>query len=57
MIILKDIEFQYPHGDFHLRIDKLKVPPDCKPVDVPLDPALAIGHRFGKLVEQNTDDA
>ena len=27
-------------------------PPDCEPVDVPLDPALAIGKRFGTLVEQ-----
>jgi alpha-galactosidase len=28
------------------------IPPDCQPVDVPLDPALAIGKRFGTLVEQ-----
>jgi alpha-galactosidase len=28
------------------------VPPDVKPVDVPLDPALVIAHRFGKLAEQ-----
>jgi len=28
------------------------IPPDCKPVDVPLDPALAIGKRFGTLIEQ-----
>jgi alpha-galactosidase len=28
------------------------IPPDCKPVDVPLDPALAIGKRFGTLVTQ-----
>ena len=27
-------------------------PPDCKPVDVPLDPALAIGKRFGTLAER-----
>ena len=33
----------------------ISIPADCKPVDVPLDPALAIGHRFGKLIEQNTE--
>jgi alpha-galactosidase len=32
----------------------IHVPPDCQPVDVPLDPALAIGKRFGALVEQTT---
>ncbi|MBS1873959.1 MAG: alpha-galactosidase [Acidobacteria bacterium] len=30
----------------------IAIPPDCQPVDVPLDPALAIGKRFGTLVEQ-----
>lgn len=30
MIILKNIEFQYPHGDFHLRVDELKVGPGEK---------------------------
>jgi len=30
----------------------ISVPADVKPVDVPLDPALAIGKRFGTLVEQ-----
>ncbi len=30
----------------------ISIPPDCQPVDVPLDPALAIGKRFGQLVEQ-----
>jgi alpha-galactosidase len=30
----------------------ISIPPDCKAVDVPLDPALAIGKRFGKLVAQ-----
>ena len=30
----------------------ISVPPDCRPVDVPLDPALAIGKRFGTLIEQ-----
>jgi alpha-galactosidase len=27
-----------------------RIPPGCQPVDVPLDPALAIGKRFGTLV-------
>ena len=31
------------------------IPPDCKPVDVPLDPALAINKRFGELIERKTD--
>jgi len=31
------------------------IPADCKPVDVPLDPALAINKRFGTLLEQETD--
>jgi alpha-galactosidase len=35
----------------------ISIPKDCEPVDVPLDPALAIGHRFGKLIEQNTETA
>jgi alpha-galactosidase len=26
------------------------IPPDCRPVDVPLDPALAIGKRFSTLI-------
>jgi alpha-galactosidase len=30
----------------------ISIPPDCQPVDVPLDPALAIGKRFGTLVTQ-----
>ena len=30
----------------------ISIPADCQPVDVPLDPALAIGKRFGQLVEQ-----
>ncbi|HSB17900.1 MAG TPA: alpha-galactosidase [Bryobacteraceae bacterium] len=29
----------------------IAIPPDCQPVAVPLDPALAIGKRFGTLVE------
>jgi alpha-galactosidase len=31
------------------------IPPGCKPVDVPLDPALAISKRFGTLISQKTD--
>ncbi|MBI4873087.1 MAG: alpha-galactosidase [Acidobacteria bacterium] len=31
------------------------IPPDCRPVEVPLDPALAIGKRFSTLVEQPTE--
>jgi alpha-galactosidase len=29
----------------------IEIPPDLKPVEVPLDPALAIAHRFGKLAQ------
>jgi alpha-galactosidase len=32
----------------------ISIPPDCTPVDVPLDPALAIGKRFGTLIS-NTE--
>jgi alpha-galactosidase len=31
---------------------EIAIPKDCVPVDVPLDPALAIGKRFGTLVAQ-----
>jgi len=33
----------------------ISIPPGCKPVDVPLDPALAISKRFATLIEQKTD--
>jgi alpha-galactosidase len=33
---------------------KISIPPGCKPVDVPLDPALAISRRFGTLISQKT---
>ena len=33
----------------------ISIPPDCKPVEVPLDPALAINKRFATLIEQKTD--
>jgi len=33
----------------------INIPKDCKPVNVPLDPALAIGKRFSTLIEQKTD--
>ena len=29
----------------------VEIPEDVKPIEVPLDPALAIAHRFGKLAE------
>ena len=32
----------------------ISIPPGCKPVAVPLDPALAINQRFGKLISQAT---
>ena len=32
----------------------VSIPADVKPVEVPLDPALAIVHRFGQLAEQET---
>ena len=35
-------------------VPTIHIPPDCQPVDVPLDPALAIGKRFGTLIEQKT---
>jgi alpha-galactosidase len=33
----------------------ISIPPDCKPVAVPLDPALAINKRFGELLERETE--
>jgi alpha-galactosidase len=33
----------------------IHIPRDCKPVDVPLDPALAIARRFGDLIQRKTD--
>jgi alpha-galactosidase len=30
----------------------ISIPADCRPVDVPLDPALAIGKRFSTLIDQ-----
>src|SRR5439155_9294195 len=33
----------------------ISIPKDVKPVDVPLDPALAIHKRFGQLITQKTD--
>ena len=35
----------------------ISIPPDCKPVAVPLDPALAINKRLGELLERETGDA
>jgi len=33
----------------------ISIPPDCQAVDVPLDPALAIGKRFGTLIEHSQE--
>jgi len=33
----------------------ISIPADCRPVTVPLDPALAISKRFGELMERKTD--
>ncbi|MBI4976933.1 MAG: alpha-galactosidase [Spirochaetes bacterium] len=39
----------------HIRpVPAISIPADVRPVDVPLDPALAIAHRFGTLAEQKT---
>jgi len=34
----------------------ISIPKDIKPVEIPLDPELAIGHRFGKLLKQDTSN-
>jgi len=36
------------------RTPTINIPADCRPVDVPLDPALAVVHRFGELIERQT---
>jgi alpha-galactosidase len=33
----------------------IQIPKNCKPVSVPLDPALAINKRFGDLISRKTD--
>jgi hypothetical protein len=33
----------------------ISIPPDCQAVDVPLDPALAIGKRFGTLISHTEE--
>jgi alpha-galactosidase len=33
----------------------INIPQDCQPVNVPLDPALAISKRFGELMERETE--
>lgn len=35
-------------------VPTISIPAGCKPVDVPLDPALAISKRFGTLISQKT---
>jgi alpha-galactosidase len=37
------------------RTSTISIPQDCQPVDVPLDPALAINKRFGELIERETE--
>ncbi len=37
------------------KVPTISIPANVKPVNVPLDPALAIGHRFIELVERKTD--
>jgi alpha-galactosidase len=39
------------HGKSVRPTPAIAIPPDVKPVEVPLDPALAIAHRFGKLAQ------
>jgi len=34
----------------------ISIPPDCRPVAVPLDPALAINKRLGELLERETGE-
>ena len=36
-------------------VPTISIPPDCKPVAVPVDPALAIQNRFAQLIERKTD--
>jgi len=36
-------------------VPAVHIPEDCRPVDVPLDPALAINKRFATLIEQQTE--
>jgi alpha-galactosidase len=35
--------------------EPISIPPDCHPVDVPVDPALAINRRFATLIQQKTE--
>jgi alpha-galactosidase len=35
----------------------VSIPADVEPVDVPLDPALAVVHRFGELANRATGGA
>ncbi len=37
------------------KVPPIHIPSDCRPVEVPLDPALAINRRFAALIEQKTD--
>jgi len=42
-------------GDSIRPTPTISIPKDCKPVEAPLDPALAISKRFGELMEHKTD--
>ncbi|WP_321477599.1 alpha-galactosidase [uncultured Paludibaculum sp.] len=41
------------HGRYIKERPVISIPADCEPVDVPLDPALAIGKRFSTLLERS----
>lgn len=41
------------HGRYIKQKPVISIPADCEPVDVPLDPALAIGKRFSTLLERS----
>ncbi|MGJ5816710.1 alpha-galactosidase [Paludibaculum fermentans] len=41
------------HGRYIKQKPIISIPADCEPVDVPLDPALAIGKRFSTLLERS----
>lgn len=41
------------HGRYIRQKPVISIPADCEPVDVPLDPALAIGKRFSTLLERS----
>ena len=44
----------YLEGKSIVRKPVISIPSSCKPVEVPLDPALAISKRFGELITRKT---